>query len=1282
MEADVTGRVGGRLPSARVRLLRAGFADPARAAALLADPVLADYLPAAGPAEAPVPGPHLPGTRDLAEPGARHEVLLTALADTADPDLALLTLVRLAQACTRHSQLPDAAPAPGTGRTDSRHEPARLLRRLLAWSPDGDSGRDREGGDSDRTSTGSDSTGSGDGAAPDSAPGSVAARAAGEHQRRLLAVLGHSQALGDFLVSHPERLTALAPARAWQAPTQPTTHQLLRHAVTDVLGAQSPRCPGPDSATLSRATAALRCAYRDRLLAIVADDLTCEQPVDHVAVVGTRMAELADAALDAGLLVARAAVGPQADSVALAVIAMGKTGARELNYVSDVDVIYVVGAPGAQEAAHGAAAAGVGGHAGPESGRPLSEEDLVAVGTQVATELARVVSATSAEPPLWPLDTALRPEGKDGALVRTLDSHLVYYQRWAASWEFQALLKARASAGDRRLGAAYVDAVSALVWEATRRENFVEDARAMRQRVERESAPLGERDRRIKLGPGGLRDVEFTVQLLQLVHGRSDTSLRARGTLEALELLGRGGYVARQDAAAMSDCYKALRLLEHRSQLYRLRRTHDLPSREEDLRRIGRGLHRSVADTDSLWRVFRELRRRVRALHEEIYYRPLLGAAASLSADEMALSPQAARERLAAFGYVDAEGALRHIQALTEGVSRRAAIQRQLLPVIIGWIGQGADPDFGLLSFRRLSEAVGGSHWYLAMLRDSPVAARRLCHVLSCAHWVCERLAELPEAIAWLDDDAELLPRRREALHEETVSVLRRRPLSGPDEAALEKQALEAVQAVVRVRAREEVRASLADCLDAISPERTSTILTGATDAVLGGALCVATGLVIALREGAPAVAQGPGSSLQWPTALAEHAVIAMGRLGGSEVGYASDADVLFVHRSRPGADETQAAQEADAVARWTLRLLAAARPHPLEVDTGLRPEGRQGPMSRSLDSYADYYGRWAAVWERQALLRARACAGDSGLGRAFEDLVAGLRWAEGGLSGQDRREIRRIKARMETERLPRAVDPARHLKLGPGGLSDVEWCAQVLQLAHADHVEGLRTTSTLTALQEAAAADLLDAEDAARLTAAWLLASRLRAAIVLGTGRTSGPRREVLPDAVRDIRLVGRLIGLEGGHERELEDLYRRSARHARAVTERVLFGGAGGTGGAATTGRVVSRRGPHRGAGSTFVLPDADPGGLGGRGQAGAGPASGERGRAVPAQRRTAGPVSTRVVPGQGARTPEGGSLREAGAGGTRTAGSRPAPSWRRGPGPGGGAARRLGEGPYPWS
>ncbi|WP_172120154.1 bifunctional [glutamine synthetase] adenylyltransferase/[glutamine synthetase]-adenylyl-L-tyrosine phosphorylase [Actinomyces faecalis] len=1088
---------GTRQRSVRSQLLAAGFLDSDRARSCLADEALAALLPSGDPASAPAAG-------DSLTPSAAG--LVSMLAEVADPDLALLSLVRLAQEVRR----PGAQQQAG----------ARALRRMLAClAAHADDVADPA------TQPHADTLDD-----PDR-----------RHLERLLAVLGASSALSDFLVSHPERLEALHPGRAWQAAGEREAVELMGRAARAALASCADR---REAAT--RASAALRVAYRDRLLTVVADDLCADDPVAYTEVVGRRMAHLADAALETGLLIARHAVGPAGDEVALAVIAMGKTGACELNYVSDVDVVYVV-APA-------------------RSGSPLAlddseEERLLATGTALATELARAVSASGTEPPLWPLDTGLRPEGKDGALVRTLASYLAYYERWASSWEFQALLKARACAGDAALGQAYEEAMAPFVWNASRRENFVDDARAMRQRVEHDSERPGHEDLRIKLGPGGLRDVEFTVQLLQLVHGRADESLRVRPTLSALAALRAGGYVSREDAALLDEGYRTLRLLEHRSQLLRLRRTHELPGREENLRCVGRGIDRDhLAAPQALRDLFHTVRRRVRRVHESVYYRPLLGAAASLSREEMVMSPRAAHERLAAGGYLDPDGALHHIQALTEGVSRRAAIQRQLLPVIIGWLGDGPDPDSGLLSFRRLSEAVGGSHWYLAMLRDSPVAARRLCHVLSGARWTTDRLAERPEAIAWLDDDAELRPRAGGVLAEEVTHLLRRRlpGLVGPHRTL---QAEEAVRSLLSLRSRELLRAALADSLDGLDPERGARILTDATDAVLSGALVVATALTLAERQDTGAGEPGaevelPGEDGRWPGALADCAVIAMGRLGGCETTYASDADVLFVHRPRPGVEEREAAREAEAVARQTLRLLTQTAPHPLVVDADLRPEGRQGPMSRSLESYRDYYERWASAWERQALLRARACAGDPETGRAFEDLIAPLRWSEQGLSSGDVREIRRLKARMESERLPRGTDPGRHLKLGPGGLSDVEWAVQVLQLQHAGCVGGLRTTSTLTALRAAALAGLLTGAEATTLVSAWETATRLRSANVIGTGRDSGVRVEVLPSEPRQIRVVGRLIGLAPGHERDLEDTYRRVARHARPVAERLIFG------------------------------------------------------------------------------------------------------------------------------
>ncbi|WP_103062789.1 bifunctional [glutamine synthetase] adenylyltransferase/[glutamine synthetase]-adenylyl-L-tyrosine phosphorylase [Actinomyces qiguomingii] len=1113
-------RGGERRPSTRTRLLWAGFAEVDRAYGLLNDPALTPFLPSvASLTDSDAPGE--PAGLDSARGR-----LVDELGRTADPDLALLTLVRLAEACTV------------IGDEDGAHEclgaPARALRGILhaaasaARTPSAPGGRD-------------------DLQEP-ALPSPLAPQSPRlAHLHRLLAVIGSSRALGDFLITHPEHLDALAPEHAWDAPGQPGALAVLRGAVTRVL----PQAPAPvEEATAARAISALRVAYRSRLLAVVADDLTSASPLVHMPDVGRRMTELADAALDSALMIARAMIGPAAADVAMAIIAMGKAGACELNYISDVDVVYVV--------APARSGQGVVSPAEDEA----QEQTVLRVGAQIAAQIAHITSGSGAEPPLWPLDTALRPEGRDGVLVRTLGSHLTYYERWASSWEFQALLKARACAGDRELGAAYEAGVAPFVWSASRRENFVDDARAMRRRVENESAQPGPDDRRIKLGPGGLRDVEFTVQLLQLVHGRADEGLRVRGTLDALMQLSAGGYVGRSDAAELGDCYRMLRLLEHRAQLLRMRRTHELPAGDADLRCLGRGIdRRKLGEPAAVRKLFDSVRRRVRALHEEIYYRPLLSAAASLSTEELTLTPDAARERLAAFGYLDPDGALHHIQALTEGVSRRAAIQRQLLPVIIGWIGQGPDPDAGLLSFRRLSESIGGSHWYLAMLRDSPVAARRLCQVLAGARWTTDRLAERPESIAWLDDDAELTPRPPGSICAETSRVLRRRAFTAADAVGLEQQAGEAIRAVMGVRTRELIRAALADSLDGVDPGRAARIIGDATDAVLGAALTVATGLVIAERDGQDAVAAGPDPDGTWPAANASHAIIAMGRLGGREITYTSDADVLFVHEPRPEADIEAAAAEAEAVAKWVARLLAQARPHPLVVDTGLRPEGRQGPVSRSLSSYAEYYQRWGSVWERQALLRARACAGDQRLGARFEELINPLRWSSEGLDEAGLREIRRLKARMEAERLPRGADPSRHVKLGPGGLSDVEWSAQVLQLTQADHVPGLRTTSTLEALSAATQAGLIGVDDASKLTAAWVLSSRVRAAAVLGTGREGGERVQVLPTDQREIRLVARLLGIPAGSERDLEDVYRRTARHARRVVERVVFGDAGPT-------------------------------------------------------------------------------------------------------------------------
>src|SRR5690606_12297226 len=235
-----------------------------------------------------------------------------------------------------------------------------------------------------------------------------------------------------------------------------------------------------------------------------------------------------------------------------------------------------------------------------------------------------------------------------------------------------------------------------------------------------------------------------------------------------------GGYVGREHAAGLAECYRVLRVLEHRVQLHQLRRTHLMPSAEPELRRLARAAGMRAEGAAGLVERWRQVRREVRALHEAIFYRPLLPATAQLAPEEVALAPEAARARFAAIGYRDPDGAMRHVAALTEGVSRRAAIQRQLLPVMLGWFGEGTDPDAGLLSFRRLSETLGTTHWYLKLLRDSGVAAKRLARVLSTSRYVADALMGSPEAVAWFDDDSELVAPSLERLSAEGAALVSR----------------------------------------------------------------------------------------------------------------------------------------------------------------------------------------------------------------------------------------------------------------------------------------------------------------------------------------------------------------------------------------------------------------------------------------------------------------------------------------------------------------------------
>ena len=892
---------------------------------------------------------------------------------------------------------------------------------------------------------------------------------------RLLLVLGGSSVLAQTLVRHPEEMRTLQPVPKPRGPEGWLEFFTRRVGMRD--------------GVVEGDADALRLANRVALIEVAARDLGADDPVVVVDDIAAELSYIADAVLEVSLGYARAEV-PDSDQVRIAVLAMGKTGARELNYISDVDVVYV---------------------AEPVGGAGL--DHALAVGTRVAAAQARICSAHTQEGSIFQLDAALRPEGKAGPLVRTLESARAYYEKWAKNWEFQAMLKARPAAGDLALGQGFVDIVWPLVWRAAERKGFVFDARAMRARVI-SLIPAKQANRDIKLGKGGLRDTEFSVQLLQLVHGRADERLRVRGTFDGLRELVDCGYIGRADGGEMEQAYRFQRVLEHRVQLRRLRRSHLLPDDDKiALSQIARSVQ---SDPDALVKAWRDSTSRVRQLQQRIFFSPLLEAVSAVPTDGLKLTTDAAKDRMLALGFNDARSALGHIQALTRGNSRSAEIQRQLLPAMLGWFAEGPNPDFGLLSFRQLSEALGTASWYLRALRDDANMAHRLARIASSSRYIVDVLGRAPDMIRMLSSNEELRPRSASEL---TTAMLRA--------ASRHEDIDRSITSVRTLRRTELCRIAVADVLDLADLATVSTALSDLASATIDAGLFLARSEISAPEVG----------------------VVALGRWGGGEMNYSSDADCLFVVPDGVDADGIAAAT---ALVRRAVEIIGKPGPDPaLVIDTDLRPEGKGGPQVRTVSSYSAYYETWASTWEAQMLVRARPGAGNLELAQGVLSASDRFRYPVGGLSFEQITDIRKLKARMEKERIPRGVDRNRHLKLGPGGLSDVEWTVQLLQLQHAGVFAELRTPSTLRALEELARLGLVEAGQAARLSEAWLRASELRDAVMLVRGRAS----DTLPSDARELAAVAVVLGYQAREASRLENETARLLRRAKVVVDDLFW-------------------------------------------------------------------------------------------------------------------------------
>lgn len=759
-----------------------------------------------------------------------------------------------------------------------------------------------------------------------------------------------------------------------------------------------------------------------------------------------------------------------AGSPPLAVIGMGKVGGDELNYASDVDVIFV----------------GDG-----------ERDDYIRSATLMVDIAGRC----------FRVDTNLRPEGRDGPLARSLDSYEAYWDRWAEPWEFQALLRARPLAGDPALGQRFLDTAQRWLWNQPFDAEALRSLRAMKARSEAEA----EREHgalELKRSPGGIRDIEFTAQLLQLVHGHLDPRLRLTGTVPVLAELGRAGYIDPTDAEQLTAAYGMLRTLEHRVQLADEHQTHELPDDPDELTALARSMGFTSSPTATasaqLLTELRQVRNRVRSIHERVYFRPLLEAFAGSAPADAQLRPAAAAARLAAFGFTDTERTQSAVRELTKGLNRSSRMMQQLLPLLLDWLSAAPDPDLGLLLLRNLLSGTERATTMVETFRESPDAARRACTVLGTSRMLGDILLHNPDLVARLPHPGRLALAPRADLVASAATIMGWRDDLG------EKQ-----QGLRRWRSRNLAGIASRDLFGFATIAEVERDLSALAEACIQAAV----------DTHAPSF---------------PFAVIGLGRFGAAELSYASDLDMLFVYE---GDDATR--DEANRLAASLLRFLGGHTPAQRlwDIDLGLRPEGRRGALVRRVEGYVQYWDAYAEPWERMAMTRARVVAGDAELGERLLAAVAPFVW-DRPVDDQAVREIRRLKARMEHERIPADEDPQFHLKLGRGSLSDVEFTVQLLQLQ-----AGVRDTATLPALEHLRDLGHIDDTDADVLSASFRFCERARNRWFL----VNSGAGDSLPSRPEQLLWLARSLDTTPS---ELREEYRRVTRRARRVTERRFYG------------------------------------------------------------------------------------------------------------------------------
>jgi glutamate-ammonia-ligase adenylyltransferase len=762
-----------------------------------------------------------------------------------------------------------------------------------------------------------------------------------------------------------------------------------------------------------------------------------------------------------------------------AVIAMGKLGGRELNFSSDVDLMYVYTADGETE--------GVSPAGGTVTNRITNHQYFI----KLSEKLSAAIGEKTEDGFVFRVDLRLRPEGQRGPLAQSLGGYELYYESWGQTWERSALIKARPAAGDEALGREFTERITPFVYRKYLDYGAIAEIRDMKQKINKDVEQKGKTFRDVKLGYGGIREIEFVIQALQLIYAGRDRSLREKNALKALHMLSQKGLITYQEHADLAKAYVFLRTVEHRIQILDDLQTQTIPSDGRELRALARrtGYVERGKEAESLLRDYSYHTRKVRSIYDDLFAFTGEEPASEPSAPVFGvLDPETSESEVVAvldnYGFHDPGKAYRNLLLLREGpafVHQTPRSRKQfseIFPPLFHEIVSSPDPDMALNHLESFLAAPGSWETLQSLVKLDVSAIKVLIAVFANSEYLSRTLVGRPALLPNLIES-------RKAYGAGTYAVFAKGLAEALDSAPGISEKLDNLR---RFKHQEEIRIGMADLLSNMNLTAVSRDLSKLAE------VCLEAALKLAGFETAPKPSYGtPGS-------LSGLAVIGAGKLGGRELSYGSDLDILFVFsegRAAPPPPGLTVFEYFSKVAEKTISYLSSLTREgfAFRMDTRLRPTGSKGPLVQSIEAFKNYYSTRAETWERQALLRARHVAGDRAVGLEFCSAIQDLIYEDADREALAA-DIRAMRRRMEEE-VGKESGTHYNIKQGVGGLVDIEFLVQYLQLLHGKKHRRIRVPGTYNALRALRKQRLLEEAEFVSLRRAYLflrqLESRMR---------------------------------------------------------------------------------------------------------------------------------------------------------------------------------------------